>query len=806
MRLVLGAVALLLAAPAYALEGGPDAFGYVFEETTHDWVDLSAGVPLDVDTYTLPWAFPWYGVDRTEIHLDDDGLSFAGPGLGGNNGCLPSNSDIDIAPFWDALDLGTDGHIWVEHDLVSDAVRIQFLVESFNFGGDLGFAVVLFPDGAVEFHYDDVEVGNANVDFGDSATVGIQDSVGGAGALQASCNSPVLAAGLSLRFSECVDADNDGVCSIFDCEDNEATVFPGAVEVCDGFDTDCDSAYDEDSDPDGDGSDLCDGDCDEADPLNFPGNVEVCDDADNDCNGTPDHLLEQNLDGDASTCDDCDPDDPDFYVGAPELCDAADNDCDGTTPGDEVDDDADGYLACAECDDNAAAVSPDATEVCNGIEDDCDGSNFAPYSVDPPFTDGNTTAFRNMIGLKIRADRAMNFVGTNVVMDLEAGNTLTFVVYESTHAGGTFQLLRTATWTATEDTGNFTEIEGPDTPWDFEAGKYYFVGVYTDALLGLFRTTVNAEPDYPFDLSFGEVISGGREENLDGPNTIGAINSWGQHWGVGLRFGGEADLDEDGFLNCAECDDFAANRSPDGEEVCDGIDNDCSGTPDADLAGEVDADDDGFLSCAECDDADGINFPSNPEICDSQDNDCDPATDEGVDGDGDGTTICNGDCDDTNATVDPGHPELCDGLDNDCDPTTDELDDFDGDGIAPCDGDCDDLDSGRAPGLAEACDGEDNDCDGEVPAAEADGDEDGLRGCEGDCADANAQVLPGQPEDTRELCEDGLDNDCSGTADEADTQCDDALSGCNVSLSVAGRTPAGLGVLLIGLLGVLRRR
>lgn len=43
-----------------------------------------------------------------------------------------------------------------------------------------------------------------------------------------------------------LDADGDGYTSDVDCDDNDPTVYPGATEVCDGLDNDCDEDVDED--------------------------------------------------------------------------------------------------------------------------------------------------------------------------------------------------------------------------------------------------------------------------------------------------------------------------------------------------------------------------------------------------------------------------------------------------------------------------------------------------------------------------------------------------------------------------------
>ena len=93
------------------------------------------------------------------------------------------------------------------------------------------------------------------------------------------------------------DLDGDGVRARDDCDDTDASVFPGAEERCNGVDDDCDGETDEGFDADGDGFTVCgggvpeDADCDDDDPLAFPGGEEVCNGADDDCDGTVDDGL-----------------------------------------------------------------------------------------------------------------------------------------------------------------------------------------------------------------------------------------------------------------------------------------------------------------------------------------------------------------------------------------------------------------------------------------------------------------------------------------------------------------------------------
>jgi hypothetical protein len=119
-----------------------------------------------------------------------------------------------------------------------------------------------------------------------------------------------------------VDADWDGFpdgncAGGTDCDDQDSTAYPGAYELCDAVDNDCDGTIDNDAyctdydgctepdtcvvgscvpgplrDADGDGfADVwCGGtDCHDGDSTIFPGAVEVCDGVDNDCDGNVDN-------------------------------------------------------------------------------------------------------------------------------------------------------------------------------------------------------------------------------------------------------------------------------------------------------------------------------------------------------------------------------------------------------------------------------------------------------------------------------------------------------------------------------------
>ena len=160
---------------------------------------------------------------------------------------------------------------------------------------------------------------------------------------------------------EDVDEDGDQITTCGgDCDDGDPTVSPAAEELCDGIDNDCNALCDEADDADGDtfttcGSQIVDGgreclfdpalaDCDDLDADVSPGAAEVCDGIDNDCDRVCDNSGgELDRDGDGFTacgsiadhCGlsdlyvDCQDEDGEVHPGAAELCNGVDDDCDG---------------------------------------------------------------------------------------------------------------------------------------------------------------------------------------------------------------------------------------------------------------------------------------------------------------------------------------------------------------------------------------------------------------------------------------------------------------------------------------------
>ena len=234
-----------------------------------------------------------------------------------------------------------------------------------------------------------------------------------------------------------VDADGDGYLSDDDCDDQDGLVYPGAEEVCDATDNNCDGRSMRVSNTSiemrmgmvgitDDFIEACDGpegyvpndnDCDDDDDSVYPSAPEICDDVDNDCDTFIDEDLTgiwyADLDGDGfgdpntieTTCLapenyvsnelDCDDTSTEINPNMEEVCDELDNNCDGEI--DEgvsspffVDADLDGFgddasitYACeleeglslvgGDCDDIDDLINPDAEEVCDEVDNDCNG-------------------------------------------------------------------------------------------------------------------------------------------------------------------------------------------------------------------------------------------------------------------------------------------------------------------------------------------------------------------------------------------------------------------------------------------------
>ena len=613
-----------------------------------------------------------------------------------------------------------------------------------------------------------------------------------------------------------------------DCDDTNAAVYPGAEDVCDGLDNDCDGDVDDGAiastwytDTDGDGYG------DDASP------VMAC----------------TQPEGTAELGGDCDDADAAYNPGASEEdCeDPNDYNCDGSVG--FADNDADGFAACEECDDTSAAVNPDALEVCNEADDDCDGLiDDADDSLDAStgstwFADVDFDGYGDPATPAQMCDPGPGWVADatdcdDTRPDLNPGATEACNGYDDDcdglvdDADDSLDGSTASVWYTDADGDGYGDDTLATLSCDAPAGGTAVGGDCNDADTAYNPGAVEADCADPTDY-----------------NCDGSV--------------GYTDGDGDGYAACEECDDTNAANNPAATEMCDGVDNDCDGTADeADAADAstwyADADADGYGDAAaasvacdapagtvadatDCDDTTSAVNPAVVETCNGIDDNCDGTVDEDsasgaaiwyadTDGDGYGDAAASAascsapagyvsastDCDDTDTNVNPGAIESCNGLDDNCDGTVDEdgatdvltwYADTDGDtygdagssvvdcdqpaGFVSDDEDCDDADAAVNPAATEMCDGVDNDCDSQVDEAsaadattwytDADGDTYGNAAsatvaCDApagtvadatDCNDANAAINPG----ATEVC-DGADNDCDTDIDDADPSLD----------------------------------
>lgn len=215
------------------------------------------------------------------------------------------------------------------------------------------------------------------------------------------------------------------------------------------------------------------------------------------------------------------------------------------------------------------------------------------------------------------------------------------------------------------------------------------------------------------------------------------------------------------------------------------VDNNNDSVPDC-AQPDLDSDRDGFSRQDDCDDADATVFPGAVEVCDRRDNDCNGQVDENVDLSSDvnncgdcGRSCQQGEvcqdggcvrlgqcppgsdgqsCDDGNlCTID----DLC--LGGQCIGTPRNCDDGN-----PCTVDTCDFASGLCSSTnvpnGQNCGGGRLCVNGQCVLQDAD--QDGFSPPQ-DCDDTNAAINPARPEN----CSDGLDNDCDGAVDAADSGC-----------------------------------
>ncbi len=521
------------------------------------------------------------------------------------------------------------------------------------------------------------------------------------------------------------DLDGDGVRASEDCDDNEALAYPGAEEVCDGVDNDCDGeidgplatgardwAQDLDGDTFGDASAIVTectapegyvqdtNDCDDGDASINPLVDEIYyDGVDQDCDGLSDY--DADLDGEDSFefgGPDCDDADRLIHTAAEEVYyDGIDQNCDGLSDYDADQDGEDSVdFEGLDCDDTNLLINTLADEIYyDGIDQNCDG--LSDYDADQ---DGELSLDYGGIDCD-DADPAVLSTAAEIYYDGVDQNCDGASDYDA-------------------------DLDGED--WDTHGGPDC-----DDADATILSTAT-------------EVYYDGVDQNCDGASDYDA----------------DTDGEDSSAYGGLDCDDTdSAILSTAAEVYYDGVDQNC------DALSDYDADEDGedgeSYGGTDCDDTDSTVLSTATETYyDGVDQNCDDLSDYDSDLDGEDSDSYGGaDCDDTDATILSTATETYyDGVDQNCDALSDYDADLDGEDLDTYGGlDCDDTDATVLSTATETYyDGVDQDCDGLSDYdVDLDGYDSDVYGGS-DCDDADSAISP----DATEVAHDSIDQNCDG--------------------------------------------
>ncbi len=179
---------LLLPSMSFSAGGGPNTFGYLWDDTlvTYNWINTTGGttVSLSDDSYSssLPigFTFEFYGVAKTNFYISSNGfISFDSGSSDLSNDCPLGTSTPNnlIALYWDDMNPGNGGIVRYE---TFGAAPNRYLVVEFNnvphysSGGNLTAQAILYEgSNDIVLQYQD-----PSSESGSGASTGIENSSG----------------------------------------------------------------------------------------------------------------------------------------------------------------------------------------------------------------------------------------------------------------------------------------------------------------------------------------------------------------------------------------------------------------------------------------------------------------------------------------------------------------------------------------------------------------------------------------------------------------------------------------------------